>query len=228
MAMGFMRILSMRSAADFSAVAVVLGFCGISGAHAVDVGVVGLFPGKAVVVIDGGDPRTLAVGAKTVEGVRLLSVDSDSATLEIDGKRRNIAIGQQVFSASHDPGASTAGVTLNADANGHFMTMGTVNGAAMRFIVDTGATLVALGASDARRANVNAADGEAGSIMTANGVARAWRVKLNSLRIGGIVLRDVDATVLDQDMPFALLGQSFLNRMEMRRSGDTMSLRKRY
>ncbi|MBS1138241.1 MAG: hypothetical protein H6R11_2195, partial [Proteobacteria bacterium] len=57
---------------------------------------------------------------------------------------------------------------------------------------------------------------------------QVWRVKLSSLQVGDITLHDVDAAVHAQDLPLGLLGMSFLNRMEMKRDGDTMTLRKRF
>lgn len=194
-------------------------------AWAVDVGVVGLFPGKAVLVIDGGAPRTVAVGA-SVSGVKLIAVSEGSATVEIAGKRQRLAIGQHAHAGGDGGGVQST--SLTADGRGHFITTGTVNGATVRFMVDTGATSVALGASDARRANVNLANGRPIMVQTANGVTQAWLVTLNSVRIGDVTLNEVEGTVHQQDMPMALLGMSFLNRMEMKRDGQTMTLRKRY
>jgi aspartyl protease family protein len=193
-------------------------------AAATEVGVVGLFPGKAVLVIDGGTPRTLEVGAKSGD-VRLIAVEANLAVVEVAGKRQRIGIGEQVYSAA---AGGPAVISLNADARGHFMTTGTINGAAARFMVDTGATLVAMGAGDARRANIDYAKGESGTMMTANGPLRVWRVSINALRIGDVLLNGVDAVVQEQDMPMVLLGMSFLNRMEMQRSGETMTLRRRF
>jgi aspartyl protease family protein len=194
-------------------------------ARAADVGLVGLFPGKAVLVIDGGAPRTLAVG-NTVGGVRLIAVDQDSATVEIGGRRQRLAIGQHAHAGGDGGGAQTA--SLTADGNGHFITTGTVNGATVRFMVDTGATSVALGASDARRANVSLANARPIMVQTANGITQAWLVTLNSVRVGDVTLNQVEGTVHQHDLPVALLGMSFLNRMEMKRDGQTMTLRKRY
>ena len=194
-------------------------------AWAVDVGVVGLFPGKAVLVIDGGVPRTVPVGG-SVSGVKLIAVSEGSATVEIAGKRQRLAIGQHAHAGGDGGGAQST--SLTADSRGHFITTGTVNGATVRFMVDTGATSVALGASDARRANVNLANGRPIMVQTANGVTQAWLVTLNSVRIGDVTLNEVEGTVHQQDMPVVLLGMSFLNRMEMKRDGQTMTLRKRY
>ena len=194
-------------------------------AWAVDVGVVGLFPGKAVLVIDGGEPRTVPVGS-VVSGVRLIAVDQESATVEVGGRRQRLAIGQHAHAGGSGGGTQT--INLTADSRGHFITTGTVNGATVRFMVDTGATGVALGASDARRANISMANARPVMVQTANGVTQAWLVTLGSVRIGDVTLNEVEGMVHQHDMPVALLGMSFLNRMEMKRDGQTMTLRKRY
>lgn len=194
-------------------------------AWAADVGVVGLFPNKAVLVVDGGGPRTLSVGEKTREGVRLLAVDRESATVEVDGRRHRLMIGEHAVSR---PGKDGGTVTLTSDVRGHFLTEGVVNGAGVRFMVDTGATMVSLGAGDAARAGIDTRKGEPVTTMTANGPTLAYRVKIHQVRVGDITLHDVDGLVHGQNLPVALLGMSFLNRMEMRRDGSTMTLRQRY
>ena len=204
---------------------VVLGlFAGF--VQAADVGLAGLFPGKVLLTINGGTPRIVAVGARTDEGVRVLSVEGDTATLEIDGKKRTLRVGQNVASQASTGGPQSA--VLTADGRGHFLTTGVVNGTSIRFLVDTGASMISLGAGDARRIGIDPGKGEPGIVNTANGQARVSRVKLDSVRVGDIVLNNVDATVHQHDLPFALLGMSFLNRMEMQRDGDTMTLKKRY
>ncbi len=195
-------------------------------AAAADVAVVGLFPGKAVLVVNGAAPRTIGIGARTPEGVRLLSIEGDFATVEIDGKRHRLGIGDQAVSQGGPEGGGA--VTLTADGRGHFVTGGIVNGASVRFLVDTGATMVSLGASDAARAGVDFRRGEPVMTMTANGPAQAFKTRISSLKIGEIAVADVEALVHAYDMPIALLGMSFLNRMEMRRDGQTMTLRRRY
>ena len=98
----------------------------------------------------------------------------------------------------------------------------------MHFLVDTGATLIAMGKTDADHANIDYRKGEPGMSMTANGPTRVWKVTLNSVRVGDVMLNQVDAAVHEQDLPIVLLGMSFLNRMEMKREGQTMTLKKRY
>lgn len=195
-------------------------------AFAVDVGLAGLFPGKALLTIKGGSPRIVAVGTTTGEGVKVVSIDGEVATLEVGGKKRVLRVGQNVTAQQSNDGSQK--VVLTADSAGHFLTTGSINGKTVRFLVDTGASMVSLGASDARRLGIDASKGEQGITSTANGQAVVTRVKLDTVRVGEIVMNNVDALVHQQDMPFALLGMSFLNRMEMQRDGDTMTLKKRY
>jgi aspartyl protease family protein len=158
--------------------------------------------------------------------VFLLSTEKDAANFEIDGKRRTLRMGQ-AYSAAARGGRQNA--TLSADGRGHFVTTGSINGGSVRFLVDTGATLVALPASEARRLGINYLQGERGQMQTANGVAVAYRVKLDTVKIGDIEVNNVDAVVSENDaMGVTLLGMSFLNRMEMKRDGQSMTLIKRY
>ncbi|MEO8039349.1 MAG: retroviral-like aspartic protease family protein, partial [Betaproteobacteria bacterium] len=138
-------------------------------AHAVDVTVVGLTSGKAIVTINGGRPKTLSIGQVGPEGVKLLSATSDQAQFEIDGKRRTLTMGQGISTSFAPTGRSK--VVLSADGTGHYLTQGTINGGQVKFLVDTGATMVSLGISDARRLGINYLNGERGTSNTANGIA---------------------------------------------------------
>ena len=108
------------------------------------------------------------------------------------------------------------------------MTAGQINGKAVQFMVDTGATTVAMGAQDAERAGINYKSGQPVMISTANGNAQGYRVKLASVRVGDVEVFEVDAVVTPQAMPFMLLGNSFLTRFAMTRENDQMTLVKRY
>jgi aspartyl protease family protein len=196
-------------------------------ASATDVNVIGLFPGKAVVVVNRGAPRTLSVGDKTSEGVRLLSVDSGSATVEVDGRREKLEMGQHFETASAT--GSRESVTLPADSHGQFLASGQVNGNHLRFVVDTGATYVSIPASEARRLGVDLTHAQRGATMTANGPVLVYKVNLDTVSVGGVTLYNVEATVHPMPgMDVGLLGMSFLNRMEMRREGENLTLTKRY
>jgi aspartyl protease family protein len=194
-------------------------------AMAVDVGLAGVIATKAMVTINGGSPQTLAIG-QAVDGVRLVSIQGDQAVFEVDGKKRPLRVGQHAVGT---PGGDGGGkVILTADNQGHFVTTGTINGVSVKFLVDTGATMISLGASDARRIGLDGNQGERGITQTANGQAIVSRVKLDTVRLGDITLHNVDALIHQNEMPVALLGMSFLNRMEMQRDGSSMTLKKRF
>ena len=166
------------------------------------------------------------MGQKTADGVVLLSVDPDSATFEIDGKRTTLLMGTARMGASA-PAAESA--VLTADVQGHFSADGQVNGTPMRFVIDTGATLVSLPAKEARRLALDYRKGQKVGMATANGNTVGYLVKLDTVTLGSVALRGVDAVVVEGGgfgMP--LLGMSFLNRMNMKREGDIMTLTRRY
>jgi aspartyl protease family protein len=197
-----------------------------SPAWAAEVSVVALFPGKAMLVIDKEKPRTLGVG-ETYAGVMLISADSEEAVVSIAGKQQHLRIGEGVYSAVSRK-SDHATVTLAADRGGHFISSGSINGSAVRFLVDTGATMVSMSVEDARNAGVNYLAGERSYSQTANGVAKVFKVKLQEVTLGDITLRDVEGTVHEGAMPVVLLGMSFLSKLEMRREGETLTLVKKY
>ena len=195
-------------------------------ANATEVTLVGLIGAKAIVVIDGGAPRTLTPGQKTAEGVVLLGTEKASASFEVNGQKRTLTMGQAYSAAPRD---GRQNVTLAADMRGHFVAMGSINGGSVRFLVDTGATFVSLPAVEARRLGINYRQGQRGQMQTANGLAAVYRVKLDSVRIGEIEVNNVDAAVIESDAAgMTLLGMSFLNRMEIKRDGQSMTLTRRY
>jgi aspartyl protease family protein len=196
-------------------------------ARATDVTVVGLFSGKAVVTINRGQPRILAVGQTTPEGVKLVAVDARGATLEVDGKRQTLEMGQHFETPGQAPDRQS--VTLAPDSRGHFMADAQVNGGHLRLMVDTGATLVRLSTADARRLGIDYTRGEPGYSIVADGRrVPNYRLKLDTVSIGGLTLYNVDATVGEGGIGYGLLGMSFLGRTEMRREGQNLILTKRY
>lgn len=199
-------------------------------AHANDISVAALFPGKAVLVVKGGAPRTVSVGQSTPEGIRLISADSSSAVIEFQGKRQTLTPGGSGrFGGGAPAGSSSGSVTLTPDARGHYLTLGQVNGGTVQFLVDTGATAIAIPSADARRLGINYLNGQRGFTETANGKATAYRISLDTVKVGDITLYNVEAVVLEGDgLKIALLGMSFLNRTEMKRDGQTLTLVKRF
>ena len=194
-----------------------------------EINVVGLSSGKAVVVVGGsGKPRVLHDGEALGSGVKLIKATPEMALFEINGQRRSLSLGSSQLSNARSNVNGSSSVTLVADARGHFVTTGSINGAMVQFLVDTGATMISMGIGDARRIGINYLQGQPGASRTANGLVRVYRVKVDVVKVGDIALNNVDALVHEGDMPFVLLGMSFLNRVEMKREGTDLTLTKRY
>ena len=199
--------------------------------RAADVNLNGVVGNKALLVIDGGKPRWLAVGESSPEGVKLVSIAGDTAVFELGGKRQTVKLGQneRLVSGAASAGAGSQSVSLSADGGGHFIANGQINGRSVRFLVDTGATFISMSNSEAKRLGVNYLAGQRGAVSTANGVVPTYKVKLDEVRLGDVTINNVDGMVhTDDSLPIVLLGMSFLNRMEMKRDGETMTLKKRF
>jgi aspartyl protease family protein len=182
---------------------------------------------NALLVIDG-KARTVAVGA-TVEGVRLVSVTSNDAVVEVKGKRFTVHLGDaQVNLGGKASEGGGKQIVLTAQSGGHFVTMGTINGKSARFVVDTGATLVSMDQYEADRLGVDWKNGQRGISRTANGDAPYYATTLQSVRIGDVQVYNVPAIVSPAPMPYILLGNSFLSRFQMKRENDVMTLDLRY
>jgi aspartyl protease family protein len=196
-------------------------------ADAIDIALIGVIGDKAAVLaVDGGDPKTVKVGQKW-SAVTVISVERGEATVEIDGKQRVLKMGQHYRTAV--PAADERqSVTLAADPRGHFITQGAINGNPVRFLVDTGATVVALPAAEAVRLGIDYRKGQPGVSSTAGGRVPTYRVRFDTVRLGAIEVSGVDGVVLEQGLDIALLGMSFLNRVEMKRDGHTMVLIRRF
>ena len=190
-----------------------------------EVGLAGIIGSKALLKINGGAPRAVPAGA-TVDGVKVVSVQGEQVVVEINGRKRPLRVGQNAVGVAASSDSDR--LVLQADGQGHFFTTGTINGVSVRFLVDTGASMISLGASDARRMGLDFNRGQKGISQTANGQVMVSKVQLDNVRIGGMTLHQVDAVIHQTDLPIALLGMSVLNRMEMQRDGSTMTLKKRF
>jgi aspartyl protease family protein len=182
---------------------------------------------RALLVIDG-KPKQLAVGS-TVDGVRLVSVSGNDAVVEVQGKRVTLQLGGAPANLGGTASEGTARkIVLTADGGGHFVTPGLINGHSVRFVVDTGATNITIAQAEAERIGLEFKKGQIGFVNTANGVVTAYRVSLSSVRVGDVDVYNVEATVLPTQIPYVLLGNSFLGRFQMRRENDLMTLDRRY
>ncbi len=193
---------------------------------ATDIFVLGLFKNKAIVKIDG-KQRTLKLGKKSPEGVTLISADSFTAILEINGKEQEFKLGQKVSTSFKQKILAEAKIM---PVNEMYTTMGFINGQPVNFLVDTGATWIAMNANHARSLGINFRYlGKRGMVSTANGAAPIYRITLDKVKVGEIELNNVAAGVMEGDSPSkVLLGNSFLNRVEMQRQGQVMLLKQKF
>ena len=207
--------------------AALLALLCVGGAAAQTVSMGGSLGSNALLVIDG-KPRTVAVGT-TVDGIRLVSVTANEAIVELKGKRVLLRLGDaQVNLGGKASEGGGKQIVLTAQSGGHFHANGTINGQSVRFMVDTGATMVVMDKYEAERLGIDYKNGRRGISRTANGEVPVYAAKLASMRIGDVQVHDVDAIVSQAPMPYILLGNSFLTRFQMKRENDIMTLDLRY
>lgn len=193
------------------------------------VALTGVLGSKALLVIDGSAPKALAVNESHRE-VRLLQVSGDTAVVDIKGRRQTVRLGDapvSVGSRGGTGGAARSGrLVLIADSRGHFIDRGYINGKTMQYMVDTGASTIAIGRADADRMGLPYEQGIPVLMRTANGTAQGWRIKLDSVKLGEMEVYGMDAVVAPQSMPYVLLGNNLLTQFQMTRRGNEMVLEK--
>jgi aspartyl protease family protein len=198
-------------------------------AHSQSVTLTGMVGNKALLIVDGSAPKIVASG-ESFNGAKVISTQGDTAVLMVGGKRLNMRVGDAPASVGEQAGSKSSGskIVLTASEGGHFITVGSINGKAVQFMVDTGATTVAMGAAEAKRMGIDYTSGKPVRMSTANGQTLGYLLTLNSVRIGDVEVQNVEAIVSQQAMPYVLLGNSFLTRFSMRRDSDQMVLEKRF
>jgi aspartyl protease family protein len=196
-------------------------------AEAPRVRVLALFPNKAMLEIDGKE-RLLRAGQASPEGVTLVSADQHEAVVDIGGRREALTFGTSVGGTFAAPEARE--VKIYRNTRGAFTTAGSINGRPVDFMVDTGATAIAMSATEARRLGIfYRLDGAPVGVTTASGTVLGHRVSLDRVAVGDITLRNVDALIIPGDLPEqVLLGMTFLNRVDLRQEGAEMVLRAKY
>jgi len=193
-----------------------------------DIHVVALFKDRVMVMIDG-KQRLLRSGDSSPEGVRLVSADSVGAVFEYQGRTLERRLDGRVHAAVDSP-QGRDDVLIFRDRRGMFKTVGSINGLPVGFLVDTGASSVAMNSTQARRLGIDfRVQGEPTYVTTASDVTRAYQLKLDVVKVGAIQLRNVTAVVLDGAQPAeVLLGMSFLGRVAMINESDKLILRRKY
>lgn len=207
--------------------ALVAGALWAAQAKAQSVAMSGSMGNKALLVVDGTAPKAVSVG-QTHKGVKVLAVSADQATVEVAGKQLVVVMGGSPVSAGRAAVSGGSQIVLTAGSGGHFRTQGSINGRSVEFMVDTGATLVAMSADEAKRLGIAFEDGQKSHANTANGVVSMYVIRLQKVRIQDVEVHDVEAAVSMGKMNGVLLGNSFLTRFQMKRDNDQLTLTRRF
>jgi len=191
----------------------------------------GLFKDKVIVTIDG-KQQILKKNKLTPEGVKLIKSNSKEATIEIDGISKVFTLDEKIgntFKTTSDdekPYSFKKRVTIKGDTNGMYLTKGQINGKTVEFLVDTGATLVSMSSGLAEQLKIKYEKGKKVQMMTAKGPSIAYVVELNKVKVGDIELYNITGSVSDDMTGRALLGMSFLGKLNMKREGKYLVLEK--
>jgi aspartyl protease family protein len=192
------------------------------------VALTGIMGQRALLVIDGAAPTVLAPGDSR-EGVRLLSVQGDQAIVEVQGSRQSLHVGDVPVRVAAAPTSTSATrIVLSAGPGGHFISGGQINGASVRFLVDTGATDVSMSIQEADRIGLQYEAGQRITLSTANGAVQGYQVHLDTVRLSGVEVYNVEAIVAPTSMPYVLLGNTFLTHFQLRQENDSLTLDKRF
>jgi aspartyl protease family protein len=205
-----------------------LWLCLTTSAWAVEqIAVEALFTDQAMVKIDG-VRRLLKLHKPSPEGVVLISANSHEAELEVDGERGRYILGSHVSTRYTKPELLIAKIWR--DPSGAYTTVGSINGRTVNFLVDTGASAVALDASEAQRLGIPyKLKGRRIMVSTANGATPAYELMLEQVQVGEISLSKVRGFVLEANGPGkVLLGMSFLNQVKMENQGALLLLQKNF
>ncbi len=197
--------------------------------HAASIALQGLFKDKAIVTIDG-HQRLLKKSKPSPEGARLIGIKGDKAVIEYQGKKATYRLGAGPSTTRYaKPPSRDKVVKLERTRLGMYEVTGQINEKPVHMMVDTGATTVAMSSRQADALGIRyLRDGKLGRVSTANGITNAWFLKLRSVTIGGITLRDVDAAVTEGSFPdTVLLGMSFLGRVRMEHQQGVLLIKTR-
>ena len=187
--------------------------------------VIALFADKALLQV--GEQQKIVTKGETFAGVLLESASARGAVVVIDGKRQKLGLNQSI--AGNFKKRDRARMKIYPDSLGMYYVKGKINGVATRFLVDTGATFVTLSGNHAKRLKIDYRKGKYSSAQTASEVVPVWQIKLASVSIGGIELKNVEATVIAGEQPFdVLLGNSFLRHTRIQQAGAVLEIEKRY
>ncbi|MBL8286533.1 MAG: retroviral-like aspartic protease family protein [Rubrivivax sp.] len=194
-----------------------------SAGGAPEVALAGRMGDKALLLLQGRSV-VLAVGQAS-GGTRLVRWEQDAAVVEHAGAQLRLRVGAAPSRLGAAAAAGSAReIVIPVGPGGHFLAAGAINGQSVRFLVDTGATLVALSRAEAARLRLDLRGAQPVRMQTAGGVAAAWMLPLERVRVGDVEVFQVMALVTEAPLPYVLLGNSFLDRFQWRRDNDVMRL----
>ncbi len=187
----------------------------------------GLFKGAAILNIDG-QQVMLREGKSGPAGVHLVSASSREAVIEVDGKRHSVTLHDGIGGQFQE--AELRQVVIRKNAADQYLVNGSINGQSVKFLVDTGANAVAMNELDARRLGIQyRINGQEIPVVTAGGVSKSWKVKLDSVKVGEIQVANVEAVVVQGGYPAdVLLGMTYLNHVKLQEHNSVLMLEKKY
>ena len=153
--------------------------------------------------------------------MKVLKVQGNRAEVEVGGERLQLALGEMPMQI----GLAQPSLVLRSDAFGHFTSKGLIDGREVTFLVDTGASVISIGADQAQALGLNyEKNGQSVKVGTANGEVEGWLIDLENVQLGHFVQHNVQALVTPEPMAYVLLGNSFLDRFHLSRQAQTMTL----
>lgn len=198
-----------------------------AGAAEITIKVVGLFKNAAVVKING-EQSLLKLNKPGPHGATLKEADSKSAVIEIGGEQQRYYLGRGIGARYKEHEASE--VVIKRNDYGQYLTSGSINGLGVTFLVDTGATSVAMNENTAKRLGIDyRVNGREAQAMTAGGITRSWIVQLDTVKVGEIEVPNVRGAVVQGDSPYyVLLGMTYLDFVKFSEENQTIRLEKKF
>ncbi|KPJ91573.1 MAG: hypothetical protein AMJ55_11550 [Gammaproteobacteria bacterium SG8_15] len=189
----------------------------------------GLFKNKAVLLING-KQHILSVGQPGPNGIELLAIEGVTVTLNINGATQKYKLGDSTAITTNYKQNKEQEVLVALNTLGQFLTVGAINKQPVQFLVDTGATSVALNSTHAKQLGLDYRNkGTPTMIATASGTSVAYRIMLDEISIGEIRLHHIEAVVIEGNYPVhVLLGMSFLGNLDIHREGQIMKIKKKW
>lgn len=189
---------------------------------AVEIEVRALFSGAAMFVIDG-ENQLLKKGQISRSGVELIDASHKEAVVQINGQTRTLQLSDRISSTFERQ--ENVKVLINMAANRQYITAGSINGRPVRYLVDTGANIVAINANTAKMLGLSVEDGVKVNASTASEDLQATMVMVEEMVVGDITRNNVQAIIIDGENPKdILLGISFLQHVDISEKAGLMVL----